>query len=289
MPQTLNEQPTADAYDAITVNADGVHAPATFGPSAGVRQIQFSVLNQAVFAQFWNYIPGQPGKSELEQLERVYLGGQIGVIATQVAGVRFRSKTPGQPGLILGDMALETDPQVNGGTITPVTSGGGGVVTVVSQGPRDVTEQPWFVEFPVAQDVDVISQPARDLGKVRVFDGVDTLLIGSDGAAETLLWRRNQASRSDVFGGAGAGVTVAPAAAPFLHYSLQVVNTGGAATWDIRLEGSVDGTTFGQLAKLTDADGSGAIASVVAPVMAFRARAAGVTGGTVTAYIIGTP
>ena len=99
--------------------------------------------------------------------------------------------------------------------------------------------------------------------------------------------------RSDTYTTTANGTTVDIGAGSSMKYfSIQVVQTGTVTSWDVRLEGSLDGTNFSQIVAHTNADGSGTVkASSVFPVRYFRSRCAGIVlgvGTNVIAYIHGT-
>lgn len=102
-------------------------------------------------------------------------------------------------------------------------------------------------------------------------------------------------TRSDVFttaGGAANGTTVDVSANPVKFFALQVVKSGAVTVWDVRLEGSIDGTNFTTILTHTNATGDlltvWQAAGGLNPVRYFRARLVSITGGTnVTAYIVG--
>lgn len=106
-------------------------------------------------------------------------------------------------------------------------------------------------------------------------------------------------TRSDTYTGTANGTTIDCSLNPCQYFSLQVKGTGGAATtWDVRIEGSLDGTNFDQnaasiMVNNTQADGDGAIKyGFDKPVLYFRSRCAGLVLGAATnivATILGRP
>jgi filamentous hemagglutinin len=90
-----------------------------------------------------------------------------------------------------------------------------------------------------------------------------------------------------------AAVSASSAFAPGVKYhSLQVTKTGAVTSWDVRLEGSLDGTTFTQLVQHTNVSGDGVTVAGAAPpfvVNYVRLRCAAIVlgGGTkITAVLL---
>ena len=101
-------------------------------------------------------------------------------------------------------------------------------------------------------------------------------------------------TRSDTFTVAGNGIAVDASSNPKKYYTMVVKGTGGAAaTWDVRLEGSLDNTNFSQILQHTNTTGDGAVLFIgasVAPALYFRARCDAVTLGgasSIVATILG--
>lgn len=91
----------------------------TLGPSAGVREISFSVLgSNAVTVQAWRYTDPTKTKWILEQFDRVFAGQSIGVVVRNCAGLRFANATPGKSSLIVAELDYESDVELSGGSIT---------------------------------------------------------------------------------------------------------------------------------------------------------------------------
>lgn len=100
-------------------------------------------------------------------------------------------------------------------------------------------------------------------------------------------------SRVDTYTTTANGTTVDLGAGSALkNWTIQVVQTGTVTSWDIRLEGSLDGTNFDQIIAHTNTDGSGKIkAQSLYPVRYFRTRCAGIVlgvGTNVVANILGS-
>lgn len=87
----------------------------------------------------------------------------------------------------------------------------------------------------------------------------------------------NFSTRTDTFTAAGqVGVTVDTAINVAELFAMQVKGTGGAATtWDIRLEGSLNGTNFSTILAHTNVTGDGAVVwsgALSSPTLFFRSR-----------------
>lgn len=112
-------------------------------------------------------------------------------------------------------------------------------------------------------------------------------------------WQANQPviepfnTRSDTFTTTGNGTTVTVTTAPLSCFSIQVTQTGTVTSWDVRLEGSLDGTTWTQILQHTQVTGSGTTVysgSVKSGNLYFRSRCAGLVlgvGTNVVAVILG--
>ena len=121
-----------------------------------------------------------------------------------------------------------------------------------------------------ATDLDV-----RDL--VFATDKVD-----SSGSSAIL----TNTNRSDTYTVAANGTTVTATSSPYKAYAIQVTGTGAAATaWDVRLEGSLNGTTFTQILQHTTTTGDTVVlysGALQAPSLYMRSRCAGITLGGAT-------
>lgn len=97
-------------------------------------------------------------------------------------------------------------------------------------------------------------------------------------------------SRSDTFTATGNGTTVDVATDPLESFSVQVKCTGATATaWDVRLEGSLNGTDFTQILAHTNVDGDGLTkfsGTADSPCLYFRSRVAGLTLGAATNIVV---
>lgn len=96
-------------------------------------------------------------------------------------------------------------------------------------------------------------------------------------------------NRSDTFTTTANGTTLGDGFQTWKHFSIQVDQTGVVTLWDVRLEGSLDGTTFTQILQHTNATGTGVTvwqaAGLAQPVLYIRARCAGLTLGAGTNVI----
>jgi len=97
-------------------------------------------------------------------------------------------------------------------------------------------------------------------------------------------------TRSDTYTIAANGTTIDVSNSPTQSFTIQVKGTGAAATaWDVRLEGSLDGTNFSQIIQHTDAVGDGVLKSTgttFSPVLYFRSRCASITLGSATDIVV---
>lgn len=97
-------------------------------------------------------------------------------------------------------------------------------------------------------------------------------------------------TRADTFTGTGNGTTVDTSTNPLKSFSIQVKGTGASATtWDIRLEGSLDGTNFTQILQHTTADLDGIVkwsGAGLSPSLHFRSRVAALTLGAATNVVV---
>jgi hypothetical protein len=100
------------------------------------------------------------------------------------------------------------------------------------------------------------------------------------------------ATRADIFTTAGNGGTIVQTSAPLQTYAIQVTGTNGAATsWDVRLEGSLDGVKFTQILQHTQVTGDGVVVwsgTLNSPSLYFRSRVAAVVLGLSATNIVVT-
>lgn len=91
-------------------------------------------------------------------------------------------------------------------------------------------------------------------------------------------------TRSDTYTSTGNGTIIDCSLTPVKRFALQVTKTGTVTSWDVRLEGSLDGVTFTQILQhtnVTPGDGLTQFSLTNAnPVLYFRSRAA--------AFVIGS-
>lgn len=103
-------------------------------------------------------------------------------------------------------------------------------------------------------------------------------------------------TRSDTYTGAANGTTASATGWPPKHFALQVVGTGAAATaWEVRLEGSLNGSNWMEMARHTQNDGDGIVVPQgfgPFPLLHLRTRCVSVTLGGATnivATLLGVP
>ena len=110
--------------------------------------------------------------------------------------------------------------------------------------------------------------------------------------ANTTPWLQQgpSSTRGDTYTATGNGTTVNLTANPLQTFGVQVKGTGAAATtWDVRLEGSLDGTNFTQILQHTNTTGDGAIVFSGAsyyPSLYFRSRCSGLVLGSATNIVV---
>lgn len=138
---------------------------------------------------------------------------------------------------------------------------------------------------------------ANDVGNPLPVSGTVTANLGTigGGATETTLAalpsRANSfKTRVDAFITTANGTTVDLTTFPLAAYAIQVKGTGAIPSlWDVRLEGSLDGTNFSQILQHTNSTGDGAVlysGAVLSPSLYFRSRCAGLTLGTATGIVV---
>lgn len=97
-------------------------------------------------------------------------------------------------------------------------------------------------------------------------------------------------NRTDTFTGTVTGETIALVSSPLKSFSIQVKGTGAAATsWDVRLEGSIDGQNFSQILQHTTTTGDGAVlysGATLSPSLFIRTRVSGLVLGLATNIIV---
>lgn len=100
----------------------------------------------------------------------------------------------------------------------------------------------------------------------------------------------NFATRQDTFTATGNGTTVNKSTAPVKKFGLQVKGTGGVPTsWDVKLEGSLDGTSFTEILDHPTAIGDGIImwsGVLDSPCLYFRSRVAALTLGPASNIVV---
>lgn len=142
----------------------------------------------------------------------------------------------------------------------------------------------------------VIGHVITDTGSTTTVTGNVTAIQGTGSNLHTVIDSGSvtvipvSLSRSDTYTVPANGVTVNAVLTPYKAYAIQVVNTGGLASlWDMRLEGSLDGTNFDQILQHTNTTGDGKIVfsgSLLAPALYFRSRCAGLTLALATNLVV---
>lgn len=138
---------------------------------------------------------------------------------------------------------------------------------------------------------------SNDVGDPVPISGTVIANLGTIGAAATettlaaLPSRANSfKTRVDTFTTTANGTTVDLTTFPLAAYAIQVKGTGAIPSlWDVRLEGSLDGTNFSQILQHTNSTGDGAVlysGAVLSPSLYFRSRCAGLTLGTATGIVV---
>jgi len=121
-------------------------------------------------------------------------------------------------------------------------------------------------------------------------DGTQRVVLASDQPAIVVQSTPNFATRSDTFAAAGNGITVDRSASPLSKYGIQVKGTGAVPTsWDVRLDGSLDGVNFTEILSHVGAVGDGQMVwtgALDSPCLYFRARCASITLGTATNIVV---
>jgi hypothetical protein len=97
-------------------------------------------------------------------------------------------------------------------------------------------------------------------------------------------------ARAETFTVAANGTPWDTALSGVKTFSIQVKGTGGVATaWDVRLEGSLDGTNYTTILTHTNLTGDAVILSSGAalfPCLYFRSRVASITLGPASAIVV---
>jgi len=99
---------------------------------------------------------------------------------------------------------------------------------------------------------------------------------------------------TEIYTGVTPGTTQDVSAFPHKYFTIQVVSTGAAATaWTVKIEGSLDGVNFSEIAQHTEADGDGSVLWAGANIAAsayFRINVTALTLGAatnITVYALG--
>lgn len=115
--------------------------------------------------------------------------------------------------------------------------------------------------------------------RVKLIHGVDGTNDGDASRSNPLPVGKYFATRADTYTGTANGTAVDVSVKPCSKYALQVKGTGAAATvWTVRLEGSLDGTTYTEVMRHSSANpvGNNADGATVwvdaGPFLYFRSR-----------------
>src|SRR5712692_3476309 len=120
-------------------------------------------------------------------------------------------------------------------------------------------------------------------------DSVTTVPSGTQTVSGTVTANQGTlaaaSTRNDTYTGPASGVSV-NVASGVKSFAIQVKSTGAVATsWDLRLEGSLDGVNWSTILQHTNVTGDGAVVwsgSALAPSLFYRSRAAGLVLGAAT-------
>ncbi len=142
-----------------------------------------------------------------------------------------------------------------------------------------------------------VLKPFRGVDDGSGFLALHTVVDSFASALVTAIQERNSllnnqvsyVDRSDSFTATGNGTTI-DTITGVSAFGFQV-DGGGFATWDARLEGSLDSTNFTQVIQHTNTDGDDVLKwQTDRPARYVRSRLAGVTGaGTLVARFFGMP
>ena len=137
---------------------------------------------------------------------------------------------------------------------------------------------------------------ANSIGSVAIVGGATGNLLGyallSTGLAGAAIDPRYLPAfetRVDSFTSAANGTAVVLTAKPLSQYGIQVVGASSTPTsWDVRLEGSLDGTYYSTILTHTQVTGDRAIlwsGATLSPSLYFRSRCAGLVLGVASTQI----
>lgn len=97
-------------------------------------------------------------------------------------------------------------------------------------------------------------------------------------------------TRADTYTVTGNGTTVSVLTTPVQAFGIQIKGTTApATTWDVRLEGSLDGTNFSQIIAHTNTDGDGAVkwtGTTLSPSLYYRSRCSGLVLGAASNIVV---
>lgn len=134
------------------------------------------------------------------------------------------------------------------------------------------------------------------------FDGISSGILATSYVGQSGSWNvglnagsntigligKSYQTTSDTFVTTGNGVTLDCSTNPLQSFSLVVNKTGTVSAWDVRLEGSLDGSNFTQILQSTNVTGTGVTVftgTSNSPCLYVRARCAGLTLGMGTNII----
>lgn len=109
-------------------------------------------------------------------------------------------------------------------------------------------------------------------------------------SGNSIIGAQTMSTRSDTFTATGNGTAVDMSALGASKFSIQVTMTGTVTSWDVRLEGSLDGVTYTTILTHTNVTpGDGLMVyngDTVSPALYFRSRCAGLVLGVGTNIIV---
>lgn len=193
------------------------------------------------------------------------------------------------------------------GSCTPIVDPASGVnstqlvlvVCVATTGEPDQLPQYSIIILPTDSSA-VIRQKMLDIIRVNVLADFGKTIANEDiiiPAISTGLATPSSETRTDTFTTVGNGVTVDTSLRPLSVFAVTVESRNGILTsWDIRLEGSLDGTNWTQILQHTNVDPGDKQTKFSGtnrnPSLFFRSRCVGLVLGTALAAkvtILGIP
>ena len=151
-----------------------------------------------------------------------------------------------------------------------------------------MANESYYPTAPVDEKLIAGNPVSTDVGNADA--GTQRVVLASDQPVIPVQSTPNFATRQDTFTATGNGATVDKSAAPVKKFGLQVKGTGAAPTsWDVKLEGSLDGTNFSEVLDHATGIGDGAImwsGVLDSPCLYFRSRVAALSLGTATDIVV---